>query len=207
MRNERYYLNVTGQRGTPTFAFKVNDSEIKVVGAQIEVDACFEDADQIILFEAKRGVPSSFNIRQVYYPYRTYYGKKKRVRNFFFCFEATTKSYLFWEYDFKPYDDFESIKLVRFNRYQIKETKAISIKEYQKVTADETKIQIPQADDVNKIIEFPLRVFEGYDTAEKIKEAFDFSYRQSNYYGDAAKILGLVRRETSLNSQIWEKNF
>ena len=27
---------------------------------------------------------------------------------------------------------------------------------------------------VNKIIEFPLRVFEGYDTAEKIKHSMGF---------------------------------
>lgn len=35
-----------------------------------------------------------------------------------------------------------------------------------------SKKEIPQADDVNKIIEFPLRIFEGNDTAEKIKYAF-----------------------------------
>ena len=51
---------------------------------------------------------------------------------------------------------------------------------------------IPQADDVNKIIEFPLRVFEGYDTAEKIRNAIGFVNRQSSYYRQAAETLGLV---------------
>lgn len=57
------------------------------------------------------------------------------------------------------------------------------------------KKEIPQADDVNKISEFPLRVSEGYDTADKIKRAFGFVNRQSSYYRQASEILGLVSRD------------
>jgi hypothetical protein len=57
------------------------------------------------------------------------------------------------------------------------------------------KKEIPQADDVNKISEFPLRVFEGYDTADKIKQAFGFVNRLSSYYRHATEILGLVSRD------------
>jgi hypothetical protein len=57
------------------------------------------------------------------------------------------------------------------------------------------KKEIPQADDVNKISEFPLRVSEGYDTADKIKHAFGFVNRQSSYYRHASEILGLVSRD------------
>ena len=35
-------------------------------------------------------------------------------------------------------------------------------------------MNIPQADDINKIIEFPLRVFEVYDTSVKMISAFGF---------------------------------
>jgi hypothetical protein len=35
-------------------------------------------------------------------------------------------------------------------------------------------LQSTQVDDVNKISEFPLRVFEGYDTADKINHAFGY---------------------------------
>jgi hypothetical protein len=59
----------------------------------------------------------------------------------------------------------------------------------------ESKKEIPQADDVNKISEFPLRVFEGYDTADKIKHVFGFVNRQSSYYRQASEILGLVSRD------------
>jgi hypothetical protein len=57
------------------------------------------------------------------------------------------------------------------------------------------KKEIPQADDVNKISEFPLRVFEGNDTADKIKNVFGFVNRQSSYYRQASEILGLVSRD------------
>ena len=59
----------------------------------------------------------------------------------------------------------------------------------------ESKKEIPQADDVNKISEFPLRVLEGYDTAHKIKHVFGFVNRQSSYYRQASEILGLVSRD------------
>ena len=53
---------------TPEFSFFVNSSRIRVNHAQIEIDACYENLNQIIIFEAKIGIPSSFNIRQLYYP-------------------------------------------------------------------------------------------------------------------------------------------
>jgi hypothetical protein len=54
---------------------------------------------------------------------------------------------------------------------------------------------IPQADDVNKIIQFPLRVYEGYNTSEKMQSVFDFTNRQSSYYRHASEILGLVESD------------
>src|SRR5206468_12761128 len=140
--------------------------------AQIEVDAGFENSKEIVLFEAKIGVPSSFAIRQLYYPFRTVFQReKKKVRNFFFCLkhEGKKRLYLFWEYKFDPHDSFESIKLVQRKQYQIQVSYSGPVKIYQNVKPLGGKKDIPQADNVNKIIEFPLRVFEGYDTAEKIQ--------------------------------------
>jgi len=189
-----------GRRTTPKFSFDVNKTQVNVDRAQIEVDAGFENSEQIILFEAKIGVPSSFGIRQLYYPFRTaYQDGKKEVRNFFFCLkkEGEKRSYLFWEYEFRPYDSFDSIKLVPFKHYQVKTAERVSVKEYQNVRPAKDKKKIPQADDVNKISEFPLRVSEGYDTADKIKHAFGFVNRQSSYYRQASEILGLVSRDNT----------
>jgi hypothetical protein len=80
------FKTAIGRTTTPKFSFDVNGSQITVDRAQIEVDAGFENSKEILLFEAKIGVPSSFAIRQLYYPFRTVYRReKKTVRNFFFC--------------------------------------------------------------------------------------------------------------------------
>ncbi len=184
-------LTFRGRRLTPKFSFDVSNSKITVDGAQIEVDAGFENSKEIILFEAKIGIPSSFNIRQLYYPYRTLFNIKP-VRNFLFCFKPEQKGYLFWEYEFNPYDNFEAVNLIQCKQYQIEVSNVISVKNYQNISPIENKINIPQADDVNKIIQFPLRVFEGYDTSQKMIDAFGFVKRQSSYYRQAAQILGLV---------------
>ena len=111
--------------------------------------------------------------------------------------DGVRKSYLFWEYEFNPYDSFDSIKLVRLKHYRVKTAERFSVNEYQNIKPMKNKREIPQADDVNKISEFPLRVSEGYDTADKIKHAFSFVNRQSSYYRHAAEILGLVSSDNS----------
>ncbi len=187
-----------GRRTTPKFSFDVNGSRLTVHSAQIEVDSGFENSREIVLFEAKIGVPTSFGIRQLYYPFRTaHQDEKKTVRNFFFCLkrDAEKRLYLFWEYEFNPYDSFESIRLIQCKQFQVKVSHIVSVKVYQNVRPSNSKKEIPQADDVNKISEFPLRVFEGYDTADKIKHAFRFVNRQSSYYRQASEILDLVSRD------------
>jgi hypothetical protein len=146
------------------------------------------------LFEAKIGIPSSFSIRQLYYPLRTLKSKKP-VRIFFYCFKPEEKIYLFWEYKFETYDDYNSIRLIRSKQYQIRLSKTISVKTYQKVNADNNKIDIPQADDINKIIQFPFRVFEGHDTSKKMIGAFGFVVCQSSYYRQVVEILGLISED------------
>jgi hypothetical protein len=68
----------------------------------------------------------------------------------------------------------------------------LSTKQFQNVSPVKEKIKIPQADKIEKIIQFPLRIAEGYDTSEKIMEVFGFTIRQSSYYRHATEILGLV---------------
>jgi hypothetical protein len=182
-----------GKRRTTTFKFYINNLPITVSNTQIEVDESYETKNEIIVFEAKKGVPSSFSIRQLYYPYRTFINIKT-TRLFLFCFDNKEKDYLFWEYAFNPYDRFDSISLVNASKYKIRfRHKKMLVKPYLEVIPDSSKINIPQADDINKILLFPLKVSEGYDTSAKIEAIFGFVRRQSNYYRQACEILGLIQ--------------
>ncbi len=184
------FLAFRGRRTTPKFSFNINTRQITVDRAQIEVDGSYEGQDRIVLVEAKMHVPNSFSIRQLYYPYRTL-GERKSVRNLFFCFEPVHKEYYFWEYQFKPSTSFDSIHLLSARKYEVTVARAVTLKEYGDVEPNR-KIIPPQADSVDKIIEFPFRVSEGYDTSEKMAKAFGFVQRQSSYYRQAAELLGLV---------------
>ncbi|HYZ58461.1 MAG TPA: hypothetical protein VE544_02295, partial [Nitrososphaeraceae archaeon] len=104
----------------------MSGSVIEVNSAQIEVDAVYENVDKIVTVEAKIGIPSSFSIRQLYYPFRTFHLNKKPVRNFFFCFEPSQQLYLLWEYEFNPESNFESIQLVQSRQYKVKVTDVVS---------------------------------------------------------------------------------
>ena len=185
---------VRGRTTTPQFNFYVSGNKVEVSSAQIEIDASYESKDELLLFETKIGIPSSFNIKQLFYPYRTFM-EKKHIRNFFFCFIPDGKYYNFWEYAFDKSNDFNSICLLRHRVYQIHVTKVVPVSDYQNISPSPKLINIPQADDVNKIMLFPFMVSEGHDTAKKMVEAFAFDIRQSSYYRQAAEILCLVKRE------------
>jgi hypothetical protein len=144
---------------TPEFNVNIDNCNIHVNRAQIEIDAITESLKTIVIIEAKIGMPGSFNIRQIYYPFRTFHDKKKRVRSFFFCVEPKQSLYMFWEYTFNPYSSLESISLIHSKHYKILVSNVPSIKQFTDVRARKDLI-IPQADDVNKIIQFALSVYE-----------------------------------------------
>jgi hypothetical protein len=189
--SERLYLVARGRRTTPSFKFDFYKTEVQVDGAQLELDGGYESpaGDTMISVEAKIGLPSSFNVRQLYYPFRTF-GQKKPVRNLFFVYEPESMSYHFWEYQFVPESRYDAIRLAKQSSFQVKVEDAVSVRTFRNVQV--TIEQVPQADSVDKIMAFPFRVAEGFDTSEKIKEAFGFTVRQSSYYRQAAEILGLV---------------
>lgn len=180
-----------GRRTTPEFNFSVGRNNLTVDGAQIEIDGSYENVEQIVLVEAKLGTPTTFIVRQLYYPYRTLDTDKKSVRNIFFCYEPQEQAYLFYEYDFQYPLRYDSINFVRSGKYNVV-YKPLKIKEYQQVNPDTEKIRIPQADDLNKVVELPFRVADGIDTADKMAAYFQFDKRQSSYYREASEILGLV---------------
>ena len=74
-------------------------------------------------------------------------------------------------------------------------SKVLSVKQFQDIQPTQEKIKIPQADKVDRIIQYPLMNSQGHDTAEKMMSLFDFTNRQSSYYRHASEILGLVKSD------------
>lgn len=56
----------------------------------------------------------------------------------------------------------------------------------------ETRVSVPQADDLEKVLEVPSLVAAGAETSADIADKLEMVERQGLYYATAAQILGLV---------------
>lgn len=110
-----------------SFNFKLNKTEYEIKGVQYETDACYESENKILIIEAKSSnkVIDSFNIRQLYYPYRAVYDSINLSKN---TVETKTKTktkeiipifihilndiIYIWKYKFENYEEMDSICLI-----------------------------------------------------------------------------------------------
>ena len=111
-------LTVRGRKRTPHFNYFVNGVEVKCEGVQTEVDAGYEGKNSLTLIEAKGSKIKNEIIRQLYFPYRKWLMDiKKPIRNVFFQFEEDSKMFSYWEYGFEDYLKYDSIYLIKSEKY------------------------------------------------------------------------------------------
>lgn len=111
-------LTIRGRKFTPRFTFRVGSQQLNVESVQTEVDAGYEGRTQVVLVEAKSVGSSNTIIRQMFYPFRQWQAHTtKPVLTVFFQRDAT--GYSLWEFRFKDVNDYNSIELVRSQKYTI----------------------------------------------------------------------------------------
>jgi hypothetical protein len=190
------FLTIRGKERSRNFDFYINNAQLSLQtdGVQIEVDGGYEGERDVILVEAKIGNRKHFNIRQLYYPYRHFslIAPQKRIRPILFLYDLLSASYTFYEYKFSSQNIFDSIELVRCCRYNLTPGKGLRLSDLIDVGFETTSDLIPQADDFNKVLELLTVINSGLDTAQDIADYFGFEPRQSYYYAEAAKFLGLI---------------
>jgi len=69
------YGPLLGGRHRCHFTTILGEKKIVVAGSQYETDGCFETENKVCIIEVKSKSVKSFNIRQLYYPYRVIYDK------------------------------------------------------------------------------------------------------------------------------------
>lgn len=122
MQDPSLVLTIRGRKYTPRFSFKVGGFEIETNGVQTEVDAGYEGKNQIVLIEAKNSTTSNTIIRQLYYPYKQWKENTgKDVIPIFFEKRVVNGELIYniWQYKFNQEDDYNSISLVKAERYRI----------------------------------------------------------------------------------------
>ncbi|HEX5429557.1 MAG TPA: hypothetical protein VFX17_00570 [Patescibacteria group bacterium] len=187
------YPSIRGRGRSRSFNFFVNRHQVDVSGVQLEVDSGLEAEHAIVLIEAKMETPEDFIVRQLYYPYRHFglISPYKKIVPTFFTYDLGNKVYKYWVYDFKNDVDYNSIYLKSVHAFKIISTEPVELSELKPL--ENTQIaDIPQANDLDKIITMVFGVNEKIDDYKKIAKYFEFNERQSSYYRQAAESLGLI---------------
>ncbi len=191
---------VSGRMGSGSFSFGIQTaqghSRVEVNNAQIEIDAACEGPESLALFEAKRDLAEDFLIRQLYYPYRVWLGRvSKQVRPVFLTFANGV--FQLYEYAFADPEDYNALRLVRQKSYVIRTdiTRRDLWELLQSVRPEpEPEIPFPQADSLPRLLNLAELLSQGELTREEITEEYAFDVRQTNYYTDAGRYLGLMEK-------------
>lgn len=199
-QEEELKPTVSGRMSSSSFNFRINAEKgplrVEVENAQIEIDGGYEGVDSLNLVEAKNSISKDFLIRQVFYPQQLWSKKiAKKVRPLFLTY--TNGIFHFREYAFEDPDHYNSISLLREKKYAIRGG-AISRQRVQHLLHSvaikpEPDIPFPQADSFERIINLCELLHENtLLSREEITHRYDFDVRQTNYYTDATRYLGLT---------------
>lgn len=205
---EPNYQTISGRMGSGAFNFNVDRYKntpinIRVENAQIEIDGGFENSESVILLEAKNVFHQDFNVRQLYFPYRTWSNKvNKPIKLIFMVY--FNQIYRLLEYEFVDIDNYSSLRFVKERLYSLENTyitfddlQAVYKNTKAKYTDDmnfKTVAPFPQADDFTRVINL-LEVLNKKDlSVDEITQIMGFTSRQTNYYYNAGLYLGLFNK-------------
>lgn len=206
------YPTVSGRMGSGRFDFHIQNSftkapmAVSVNNSQIEIDAAFEGAYSLSLLEAKRDLSEDFLVRQLYYPYRVWKSRvSKKVKPVFLVYSNGIFS--LYEYEFQDPDSYNSLVLVKHKNYSIDDTK-ITLSDLQNAAlrtgiVPEPAISFPQANSFERVINLCELLSARELSREQVTQEYAFDIRQTNYYTDAARYLGLLERYYDEGHKPW----
>ncbi len=192
---------VSGRMSSGTFDFHIDTARgprtVNVSNSQIEIDAAYEGASCLSLFEAKNDLSEDFLIRQLYYPYRAWCSRvTKPVQTVFLIFSNGT--FYLYRYQFADPLDYNSLYLVKQKNYIISADITLSdIESLLKTVMEEPEpeISFPQANSMPRIVNLIELLRERPMTKQDITSEYAFDERQTNYYTDAGRYLGLIEKK------------
>ncbi|SEL43230.1 type II restriction enzyme [Parapedobacter koreensis] len=203
VNDDTLFATVNGRMSSSAFDFNVRCADgqtrnVAVKNAQIEIDAGYEGARSLSLIEAKNYIAGDFLIRQLYYPFRLWHGQiNKPIRPLFLTY--TNGIFQLREYVFEDFRTYNSLRLHRQKKYIIDEGEPpinlqtiLDVLHRTSVVA-EPNVPFPQADSFQRVINLCELLFDEKALShQQITSNYDFDRRQTNYYSDAGRYLGLI---------------
>jgi len=205
---ENLLPTVSGRMSSSAFAFNITSSgnlfRVNVENSQIEIDGGYEGDNSLNIIEAKNYISNDFLIRQLYYPYKLWANKiAKKVRPMFLTY--TNGIFHLREYEFVDFDHYNSLVLVNHKKYAIQEG-YFNLESLEDIlnriqVVQEPYIPFPQANSFDRVINIcELLHQKGFIAIEELTQNYDFDVRQTDYYLNAAKYLGLVEKKRDLET-------
>jgi hypothetical protein len=104
-----------------SFHTKIGTKEISIEGSQYETDACYESQNKVLLIECKsKNKMESFNIRQLYYPYKVIFDKvagKKQIIPLFINKNKDNTIHI-WKFQFADANVMTSLEQIDYKVYK-----------------------------------------------------------------------------------------
>lgn len=198
LEDDELVSTVSGRMSSGEFNFNIDTASgtksIAVNNSQIEIDAAYEGIQYLSLFEAKRDLSDDFLVRQLYYPYRVWSNRvTKPVKPVFLIFSNGV--FNLYQYQFSDPQSYNSLQLVKQKNYVI--ATEICLADIENllrnvVEVQEPEISFPQANSMTRIINLIELLYEKPMTKQDITSEYAFDERQTNYYTDAGRYLGLI---------------
>lgn len=198
LEDDEIVSTVSGRMSSGSFGFDIETTfgskYVMVNNSQIEIDAAYEGVNYLSLFEAKRDLSEDFLVRQLYYPYRVWRSRvTKPVKPVFLIF--TNGVFSLYQYEFEDPRNYNSLRLVKQKNYVIAtEIRLADIENILRTTPEirEPEVSFPQANSMSRIINLIELLYEKPMTKQDITSEYAFDERQTNYYTDAGRYLGLI---------------
>ena len=205
LEDEELVPTVSGRMSSGEFDFKIDTTLgtriVSVVNSQIEIDAAYEGINYLSLFEAKRDLSDDFLVRQLYYPFRVWSNRvTKTVKSIFLIF--SNGIFNLYQCQFDDVQGYNSLRLVKQKNYMIATKIQLSDIEnllYSLQLIVEPAVSFPQANSMIRIINLVELLYEKPMTKHEITSEYAFDERQTNYYTDACRYLGLIDKESNKN--------
>lgn len=198
LEDDELVPTVSGRMGSGSFTFEIDTAigskSVEVNNAQIEIDAAYEGICFLSLFEAKRDLADDFLIRQLYYPFRVWQDRvTKKLKPIFLIF--SNGMFYLYQYQFEDPGKYNSLQLIKQKNYMI--STEISLSDVENllqnvVLTEEPDVAFPQADRMSRIINLIELLQEKPMTKQDITLEYAFDERQTSYYTDAGRYLGLI---------------
>ena len=208
LEDEALVATVNGRMSSGEFNFNINSASgmrtMYVTNSQIEIDAAYEGISYLSLFEAKKDLSDDFLIRQLYYPFRVWNNRvTKIVKTVFLIFSNGV--FRLYQYQFDDPQNYNSLRLIKQKNYVIATEICLSDIENLLRTVPEVQepeIAFPQADSMSRIINLIELLHDKPMTRNSITTEYAFDARQTNYYTDAGRYLGLIDKGQDENNNI-----